>query len=88
MQLEFQTITPEQASDLLTNHNPSNRRLDTRHALFLAQEMERGTFRPDNGDSIRIEGFNYVKEEKLTLKPAQIVVIDFAADKGGIFFAQ
>ena len=28
------------------------------------------------------------KEEKLTLKPAQIVVIDFAADKGGIFFAQ
>lgn len=55
MQLEFQTITPEQASDLLTNHNPSNRRLDTRHALFLAQEMERGTFRPDNGDSIRID---------------------------------
>lgn len=39
-------------------------------------------------DSIRIEGFNYVKEEKLTLKPAQIVVIDFAADKGGLFFAQ
>ena len=55
MQLEFQTITPEQASDLLTNHNPSNRRLDARHATFLAQEMERGTFRPDNGDSIRID---------------------------------
>ncbi len=55
MQLEFQTITPEQASDLLTNHNPSNRRLDTGHAMFLAQEMERGTFRPDNGDSIRID---------------------------------
>jgi len=46
MQLEFQTITPEQASDLLANHNPSNRRLDVRHATFLAQEMERGTFRP------------------------------------------
>lgn len=55
MQLEFQTITPEQAQELLTNHNPSNRRLDTRHAVFLAQEMERGTFRPDNGDSIRID---------------------------------
>jgi len=55
MQLEFQTITPEQASDLLANHNPSNRRLDVRHATFLAQEMERGTFRPDNGDSIRID---------------------------------
>ena len=55
MQLEFQTITPEQASDLLANHNPSNRRLDGKHAAFLAQEMERGTFRPDNGDSIRID---------------------------------
>jgi hypothetical protein len=39
-------------------------------------------------DSVRIEGFNYMKEEKLTLKPAQIVVIDFSADKGGVFFAQ
>lgn len=55
MQLEFQMITPERASDLLANHNPSNRRLDMRHAQFLAQEMERGTFRPDNGDSIRID---------------------------------
>ncbi len=55
MQLEFQTITPEQASDLLTNHNPNNRRLDVNHSLFLAKEMERGTFRPDNGDSIRID---------------------------------
>lgn len=55
MQLEFQTITPQQARDLLANHNPSNRRLDSGHATFLAQEMERGTFRPDNGDSIRID---------------------------------
>ena len=39
-------------------------------------------------DSVRHEGFNYVREEKLVLKPAQIVVIDFSADKGGIFFAQ
>ncbi len=39
-------------------------------------------------DNVRVQGFNYSREEKLTLKPAQIVVIDFAADKGGIFFAQ
>ena len=39
-------------------------------------------------DSVRHEGYNYVREEKLVLKPAQIVVIDFSADKGGIFFAQ
>lgn len=55
MQIQFQTITPEHAADLLAKHNPSNRRLDNRHAQFLAQEMERGTFRPDNGDSIRID---------------------------------
>ena len=55
MQLQFQTITPAIAAELLANHNPSNRRLDTRHSAFLAQEMARGTFRPDNGDSIRID---------------------------------
>ena len=55
MQLQFKTITPEHASDLLANHNPSNRRLDNRHAAFLAREMDRGTFRPDNGDTIRID---------------------------------
>ena len=55
MQLSFETITPEQAQDLLINHNPVNRRLDTSHVQFLAREMERGTFRPDNGDTIRID---------------------------------
>jgi hypothetical protein len=37
-------------------------------------------------DNVRIQDFNYVKEERLTLKPAQILVIDFRKDHGGIFF--
>lgn len=31
-------------------------------------------------------GFKFVKEEKVTFKPAQVVVIDFNPDKGGLFF--
>lgn len=55
MQLEFRIVTPESAADLLAHHNPINRRLNAPHVQFLAREMERGTFRADNGDSIRID---------------------------------
>lgn len=37
-------------------------------------------------DNVRIKDFNHVKEEKLTLKPSQILVIDLRKDRGGIFF--
>lgn len=37
-------------------------------------------------DNARIQDYNYVKEERLTLKPAQILVIDLRKDHGGIFF--
>lgn len=37
-------------------------------------------------DNVRIKDFNHVKEERLTLKPAQILVIDLRKDHGGIFF--
>ncbi len=37
-------------------------------------------------DNVRIQGFNLVKEERMTLKPAQIVVVDVRKDHGGIFF--
>lgn len=37
-------------------------------------------------DNVRIKDFNHVKEEKLTLKPSQILVIDLRKDHGGIFF--
>ncbi len=37
-------------------------------------------------DNVRQSGFQHVKEDTVTLKPAQILVIDFNPDKGGLFF--
>ena len=37
-------------------------------------------------DNARIQDYNMVREEKVTLKPAQILVIDLRRDQGGIFF--
>lgn len=37
-------------------------------------------------DNARIQGFPYSKEATMQLVPAQIVVIDFNRDKGGLFF--
>lgn len=37
-------------------------------------------------DNVRIKDFNLVREEKMTLKPAQILVVDVRKDHGGIFF--
>ena len=37
-------------------------------------------------DNVRIKDFNMVREEKVVLKPAQILVIDVRKDHGGIFF--
>jgi len=35
-------------------------------------------------DSAGAEGFDYQREQSITLAPAQILVIDFDAEKGGI----
>lgn len=35
-------------------------------------------------DDIRSAGFDYQREESVTLKPGQVLVIDFNAEKGGI----
>lgn len=37
-------------------------------------------------DNARIKDYNLVREEKVLLKPAQILVIDLRRDHGGIFF--
>jgi len=37
-------------------------------------------------DNIAHEGFKFSKEETIELKPAQVMVIDFNPDKGGLFF--
>jgi hypothetical protein len=37
-------------------------------------------------DNVAVAGFPFVKEAQITLKPAQVMVIDFNPDKGGLFF--
>lgn len=37
-------------------------------------------------DNVVQEGWKFVKEETIELKPAQALVIDFHPDKGGLFF--
>ena len=37
-------------------------------------------------DNLVKPGFNFVKEEQVTLKPGQVMVIDFNPDRGGLFF--
>jgi len=37
-------------------------------------------------DNMKLEGWRFVKEETVELKPAQNLVIDFHPDKGGLFF--
>lgn len=39
-------------------------------------------------DNVRVKDFNFAKAEKVTLKPAQILVIDFDIEKGGVIFVQ
>jgi hypothetical protein len=51
-------------------------------------EMKAGTHQlaVRMNDNLVKPGFNFVKEEQITLKPAQVMVIDFNPDKGGLFF--
>ena len=37
-------------------------------------------------DNLAKPGFDYVKELEITLAPAQVMVIDFNPDRGGLFF--
>lgn len=37
-------------------------------------------------DNLVKPGFNFVKEEQISLKPHQVMVIDFNPDQGGLFF--
>jgi hypothetical protein len=37
-------------------------------------------------DNLVKPGFNFVKEEQISLKPHQVMVIDFNPDRGGLFF--
>ena len=35
-------------------------------------------------DSVRVSGYNYVRDEEVELRPGQVLVVDFNPQKGGI----
>lgn len=37
-------------------------------------------------DTVRAPGFNFVRDQTVTLAPSQVLVIDFSAEKGGVTF--
>ncbi|AMN47737.1 hypothetical protein ACG33_11635 [Steroidobacter denitrificans] len=65
---------------------PSGLSRDGAASVYQRIEVPAGTHRLDVRlrDSMRTEGFDFERNEVLSLKPAQILVIDFSAEKGGI----
>lgn len=65
---------------------PSGLSRDGAASVYQRIEVPVGTHRLDVRlrDSARTEGFDFERNEVLDLKPAQILVIDFNAEKGGI----
>jgi hypothetical protein len=35
-------------------------------------------------DDVKVQGFNYEKAATVEVKPGQVILIDFAAEKGGV----
>jgi len=35
-------------------------------------------------DDVRVKGFNYEREERVNVRPGQVVLLDFVADRGGV----
>ena len=58
--------------------------------VFKRFELKAGTYKlaARMNDNLVNPGYNFVKEEQVTLKPAQVLVIDFNPDQGGLFFRQ
>jgi len=72
-----------------TLHNvapPSGLRRDGASAYYRRLDVPAGAHRLAIRvkDDVRSAGFDYVREQSVTLAPAQILVIDFDPDKGGI----
>ncbi|MFC5300315.1 hypothetical protein [Azospira restricta] len=56
--------------------------------MYRRLEVKAGThkFSVRMQDNVKQEGWKFIKEETVELKPAQAMVIDFHPDKGGLFF--
>jgi hypothetical protein len=68
--------------------HPTGLSKDGVSTVYKRFEVKAGTYRlaVRMNDNLVNPGFNHVKEAQVTLKPAQILVIDFNPDKGGLFF--
>ena len=68
--------------------HPTGLSKDGVSTVYKRFEVKAGTYRlaVKMNDNLANPGFKFVKEEEVTLQPAQILVIDFNPDKGGLFF--
>jgi hypothetical protein len=68
--------------------HPTGLSRDGISTVYKRFEIKSGTYKLSvkMNDNLVNPGFNFVKEAQVTLKPAQILVIDFNPDKGGLFF--
>jgi hypothetical protein len=70
--------------------HPTGLSRDGISSFYKRIEIKAGTYKLSvrMNDNLVHPGFNYVKEAQVTLKPAEILVIDFNPDRGGLFFQQ
>jgi len=68
--------------------HPTGLSRDGVSTVYQRFELKAGTYRlaVKMNDNLVNPGFNHVKEAQVTLKPAQVLVVDFNPDKGGLFF--
>jgi hypothetical protein len=71
-----------------TTMHPTGLSKDGISTVYKRFEIKSGTYKLSvkMNDNLVNPGFNHVKEAQVTLKPAQVLVIDFNPDKGGLFF--
>jgi hypothetical protein len=71
-----------------TTMHPTGLSKDGISTVYKRFEIKSGTYKLSvkMNDNLVNPGFNHVKEAQVTIKPAQVLVIDFNPDKGGLFF--
>lgn len=70
--------------------HPTGLSRDGVSTVYKRFEVKAGTYQlaVKMNDNLVNPGFNFIKEAQVTLKPAQVLVVDFNPDKGGLFFQQ
>ncbi len=68
--------------------HPTGLSRDGVSTVYRRFEVKAGTYRlaARMNDNLVKPDFNHVKEAEVTLRPGQVLVVDFNPDKGGLFF--